>query len=195
MFLSKNLIIISALIACFVAGGMLGFYLGSKKSNISEVFSESKNNLPGKSFSSPNAEPSKTDLTAKEALVIAEPEAFLWSKDAYLAEISLFSEKFNPSGTSNGWKFIFYSAAKKMAYEIAIKDGESRGGKERISDKSMQTLKGNIIDSAILAKSFFALYSENTETISLKMYFDQGSKKFLWTIFFPKGSHTINAEI
>lgn len=188
MFSSKNIAILFSAILFLTVGIIIGYYLNNNKFCGADT-SNSWN------YPAANAPVAKMNITAKEALSIAKPAAFLWTEDAYLAEIDLISGKFNADGTGNGWKVIFYSEKKNKTYEIIIKDGESRGGQERISDNPMQTLKGEMADSAALAKSFYGDYSADTEIIGLKMYYDGGSKKFLWTIFFPKGSHTINAEI
>lgn len=137
----------------------------------------------------------KTEIGAKEAFNVVLGEARGWAEDSYLSEINLASKKFSAGGVSGGWKITFYSKKKNKFYDIAIKDGESRGGEERLAEKAAQTLKGEMVDSSVLAKSFFAAYPADAEIISLKMYYDTASKKFLWTIFFPKGSHTIDAEI
>jgi hypothetical protein len=135
------------------------------------------------------------NLTAKEAYNIALGDSRLWPEDTYLSGIEISSKKFDGEGKSNGWKIMFYSKLKNKTYEVTIKDGESRGTIEKEASGSFQTLKGEMIDSTILAKSFYALYPSDTDIISLRMYYDESNKKFSWTIFFSKGSHTIDAEI
>lgn len=138
---------------------------------------------------------SNVNITAKQAYDIALSESRLWPEDAYLTEIELNSKKFDEKGLSSGWNVVFYSKLKNKIFEVMIKDGESRGTIGRDSTMPLQTLKGEMVDSAALAKSFFASYPPDTEIISMKMYYDKASKKFLWTVFFPKGSHTIDAEM
>lgn len=188
MLSSKNVAILFSAILFLAVGIIIGYYSNNNK--FCGAGSPNSANYPA--IGSPVA---KMNITAKEALSIAKPAVFLWAEDAYLAEIDLVSGKLKADGSGNGWKVIFYSEKKNKTYEIIIKDGESRGGQERIADSPMQTLKGEMADSAALAKSFYGAYPADTEIIGLKMYYDGGSKKFLWTIFFPKGSHTINAEI
>ncbi len=191
MFLNKNIFAFFLAILFLAIGIIIGYYSNDNKfCGANAPVKYSAGNAPIIS-----AKPIKANLAAREALEIAKPIAFSWAEDAYLAEINLASGKFNAEGAGNGWKLIFYSAKKKKTYEITIKDGESRGGQERTADNPRQTLKGEMIDSSALAKSFFGLYPADTEIINLKMYYDAGSKKFLWTIFFSKGSHTIDAEM
>jgi len=191
MFSNKNLFIALSLILFLIIGAVAGYFMGI-------------NNAPSVKpiiINNPIVDNStklkilKTEITAKEAYDIALSESRLWPEDAYLSGIELISKKFNEKGFSNGWKTMFYSKSKNKTYEVTIKDGESRGTIEKEALSPLQTLKGEMIDSAMLAKSFYGLYPADTEIISLKMYYDAGSKKFLWTIFFPKGSHTIDAEI
>lgn len=188
MLSSKNISILFSAILFLAVGIIIGYFLNNNQFC-------GVNTTNGTNYSAVSAPVIKMNIAAKEALAIAEPIASLWAEDAYLAEIDLVSGKFNANGSSNGWKIVFYSGKKNKTYEIIIKDGESRGGQERIADNRMQTLKGEMIDSAALARSFYGAYPADTEIIDLKMYYDPGSKKFLWTIFFPKGSHTIDAEI
>ncbi|MFA6096809.1 MAG: hypothetical protein WC788_04240 [Candidatus Paceibacterota bacterium] len=185
-----------AIILAFLTGLALGYTLkpgplsGTKTINLqNDVPSEKNDNKLIE------RETVQADLTAKEALRLADQDALAWSEDSYLSEITLFSKKFTAEGKSNGWKFVFYSQAKNMLYEIVVKDGESRGGEEKESVKALQTLKGEFVDSTLVAKTFFSTYPENPEITSLSMHYDAGAKKFIWTIFFPKGSHTVNAEI
>ncbi|MBU4338344.1 hypothetical protein KKB43_06250 [Patescibacteria group bacterium] len=191
MFSNKNLFIALSLILFLIIGAVAGYFMGI-------------NNAPSVKpiiINNPIVDNStklktlKTEIIAKEAYDIALSESRLWPEDAYLSGIELISKKFNEKGFSNGWKTMFYSKSKNKTYEVTIKDGESRGTIEKEALSPLQTLKGEMIDSAMLAKSFYGLYPADTEIISLKMYYDAGSKKFLWTIFFPKGSHTIDAEI
>lgn len=195
MITHKNSAFYLSFIAILALGLIAGYSLGNIKSSVTKtIYVNSPLNSCTSTFPA-NNNVIKTDLTAKEAFVQASSEAILWAKDAYISEINLSSQNFNSDGASNGWKITFYSKEKKRIYEILIKDGESRGGEEKDAAKSIQTLKGEMTDSAILAKSFFGLYPSGTEIISLKMYYDTSAKKFLWTVFFPKGSHTIDAEI
>lgn len=193
----KNTIFYLILLLMLIIGLAGGYLLGISSSDTKTVFVERclENDSSNKNENSTDINNGEIDLTAKEAIEIAIIEARSWSADAYLSEIVLSSKNFNINGLSNGWKTVFYSEEKNKVYEILIKDGESRGGKEREVEDSLQTLKGELVDSSILAKSFFSLYAENTEIISLKMYYDSNAQKFLWTIFYPKGSHTIDAEL
>lgn len=191
---SKNLTIFLALILFLASGLGVGYYLGVSQAPKAVSTGVDSGNKIGVTAA---REKIKTDLTANEAYKIAFQEAGQWSADAYLSSITLESKKFDVKGISNGWDFIFYSKTKNKAYEILIKDGESREGEEKSTEdkKAPQTLKGDMVDSSILAKSFFGSYPADTEIISLKMYYDVGAKKFIWTIFFPRGSHTVDAEI
>lgn len=191
MFSDKKTIIFLAIISSLVVGLIAGYSVGvSKVPELQEIVF----NNPTTGANS-NIKAVKTDLTAKEAYNVAMKDSRFWPEDTHLAEIDLFSKKFDEKGFSNGWKVIFYSKSKNRAYEVTIKDGESRGTIEKDAAQALQTLKGEMIDSPSIAKVFFGLYPAGTEIISLKMYYDAGSKKFNWTIFFPKGSHTIDAEI
>lgn len=191
---SKNLAIILALILFLAAGLGVGYYLGVAQAPKSVSSGIESGNKTGNIFA---REKIKTDLTANEAYKIAFQEAVQWSADTYLSGITLESKKFDIKGLSNGWSIVFYSKTKNKSYEILIKDGESRGGEEHaIADKKApQTLKGEMIDSSVLAKSFFGSYPADTDIFSLKMYYSESAKKFIWTIFFPKGSYTVDAEI
>lgn len=188
---SKNSAVIFSSILFLVAGLSIGYLYGL--SQVTKPSSVIINN-PGLS-NSVKSKIIKTELTAKEARQVALADMRNLPDDAFLSGIELASKKFSESGSSSGWKFIFYSKTKNKTYEVLIKDGESRGAIEKDAAIPIQTLKGEMVDSSVLAKSFFGSYSADTEIISLKMYYDTGSKKFLWTIFFPKGSHTIDAEI
>ena len=182
------------LLISFIVGLSVGYLLGNNKHFTNRSIEINNFTDRGNDYPS-NKNKNKTDLTAKEAYDIAAPEAKLWSDDAYLAEIHLASKKFEAGGFSNGWKTVFYSEKKNKLYEITIKDGESRGGKEKDAMKSIQTLKGEFLDSSKTAESFFFSHPADTEVIALKMYYNDNAKKFLWTLFFPGGSHTIDAEL
>ena len=193
----KNIIFYLTLLLTLVIGLTSGYFLGINLSDTKTVFVDRclENNNSNESGGSASISAGKINLTAKEAVEIAASEARSWSPDSYLSEIVLSSKSFGADGFSNGWKIIFYSEEKNKIYEILVKDGESRGGKEREVENSKQTLKGELINSPKLARSFFSLYAEDTEIINLKMYYDSNSQKFLWTIFYPEGSHTIDAEL
>jgi len=163
---------------------------GSKNANIGSNAPRQKNgDLPLQ------REYAQNFLSAEEAFALADQNALSWSKDSYISEISLFSKEFTGEGKSTGWKFVYYSKTKDKLYEVAVKDGESREGEEKEASKAPQTLKGPFVDSPIVAKTFFSNNPQNTEITSVRMYFDEGTKKFIWTISFPKGNHTIDAEI
>lgn len=189
---SKNLIIFISSVLFLIAGLGAGYYFGvstgSKKVDVG-------NNCLGKTAGGIERSEIKTELTAREAYDMALSESRVWPKDTYLSGIELNSKRFDTSGLSNGWKVAFYSKEKNKTYEVTIKDGESRGTIEKDAAAPLQTLKGEMVDSSSLAKVFFGLYPADTEIISLRMYYDEGNKKFIWTIFFPKGSHTTDAEI
>lgn len=188
---SKNSVMFLVIAFSLIVGLIIGYSVGiSSVPKLQEVvFNNSA--VSGKS----NIKAINANITAKEAFNIAISESRSWPEDAYLSEIELISKKFDEKGLSSGWKVMFYSKSKNKIYEVTIKDGESRGTIEKDAVAPLQTLKGKMIDSVILAKSFYGSYPADTEIISLKMYYDEGAKKFLWTIFFPKGSHTINAEM
>lgn len=188
---SKNSTVLIILISVLFIGLIVGYSVGIKSVPALKevVFNNSAAGQRG------NIKEVKTKITAKEAYDIALNDSRFWPEDTYLSSIELNSKKIDEKGLSNGWKIMFYSKLKNKTYEVTIKDGESRGTIEKDAVASLQTLKGEMIDSAMLAKSFYGLYPADTEIISLKMYYDVGSKKFLWTIFFSKGSHTIDAEI
>ena len=185
-----------AIILAFLAGLALGYMLkpgplsGTKTINLQNN-APSENN-EGKVIERENIQ---ADLTAKEALRLADQDALAWSEDSYLSEVTLFSKKFTAEGKSNGWKFVFYSEVKNMLYEVVVKDGESRGGEEKETAKALQTLKGELTDSSVLANVFFQGNPLETEIFSLKMSYDTQSKKFMWIIFSSKGSHSMDAEI
>lgn len=189
---NKNSIIFLIFVSSsLVLGLIIGYLIGiGRLSNSQEtIFNSLTLNNTGKT------KVENSNVTAKEAYNIALGESHLWPEDARLSEIELISKKFDEKGFSGGWKITFYSKLKKKIFEVTVKDGESRGTIEKDDAGPVQTLKGEMIDSSVLAKSFFGSYSADTEIISLKMYYDFGVKKFLWTIFFPKGSHTIDAEM
>lgn len=190
MFSNKNFILFFSSFLLLIIGLAFGYFFGL--SQVLDLNPAAIDNPQGD-----RAKPKivKTKLTAKEAYDAASLESRSLPEDAYLSGIELASKKLDEKGFSNGWKITFYSKSKNKTYEATIKDGESRGTTEKDATAPIQTLKGEIIDSSALAKSFFGAYPADTEIISLKMYYDVGSKKFLWTIFFPKGSHTIDAEI
>ncbi len=192
----KNSTMYLSLIAILAAGLILGFFLGDARSPIAKTvyLNNPKSDCAGANLSFTNDRTVKADISANDAVTLASPEAILWAEDAYLSGIELSSRNFNAEGAGSGWKITFYSNEKKATYEILIKDGESRGGEEKDAPKAIQTLKGKLTDSTVLARSFFSSYPADTEIISLKMYYDGNAKKFLWTIFFPSGSHTIDAE-
>lgn len=180
-----------AVLFSLAIGLIIGYSLGVKKiPHLQEIV-----------FSNPAADtnkpkPENINLSAKEAYDLAWKESRLWPDDTQLTSIELISKNFSNNGLSNGWKVTFYSKLKEKSFEVTIRDGESRGTIEKDSSVVAQTLKGDFIDSSVLAKSFFGAYPDSkNDIISLKMYYDAGSKKFLWTIFFPKGSHTIDAEM
>lgn len=192
---NKKALGIAIAIALFV-GIVIGYMAGSSST------STSKNvDIRDGSIATKNNDPSlqrenvQNLLSAEEAFALADQNALSWSKDAFVSEISLFSKEFTNEGKANGWKFVYYSKTKNKLYEVVIKDGESRGGEEKEAAKAPQTLKGQFVDSPIVAKTFFLNNPKNTEITSLRMYFDEGTKKFIWTIFFPRGNHTIDAEI
>lgn len=192
---NKKTLGIAITIALF-AGIVIGYMAGSSST------SPSKNaDTRDGSITTKNNDPSlqrenvQNLLSAEEAFTLADQNALSWSKDAYISEISLFSKEFTNEGKANGWKFVYYSKTKNKLYEVVIKDGESRGGEEKETAKAPQTLKGKFVDSPIVAKTFFSNNPKNSEITSLKMYFDEGTKKFIWTIFFPRGNHTIDAEM
>lgn len=174
-----------------IAGAAIGYFIGLRQT--ADFKPTGINNQGSNNFV--RLKNIKTDLTAKEALDVALSDSRAWPEDIYLSGIELNSKKFDEKGLSSGWKVMFYSKSKNKTYEVTIKDGESRGTIEKDAVTPLQTLKGEMIDSSSLAKVFFGSYPADTEIISLRMYYDESNKKFIWTIFFPKGSHTIDAEI
>lgn len=195
MTLTKNAKFLLVALLIFAAGVFIGYGFSGNKVTDSKKISINDNNEANNNSPGININKAKTSLTAKEALDIAYPEARTWSEDSYLSEIELASKQFDSGGFSSGWKIVFYSKTKNGLYEILIKDGESRGGKERAAVKSAQTFKGSLADSSKLAESFYSSHPENPNIISLIMYYDKGSRKFMWTVFFSGGSHSIDAEM
>lgn len=191
----KKTTFLSSLLAALIIGIVSGYVIAGVKPPVTKIQYLNSNDADVISNTTAKRKVENVNLTAKEAVDISYSEALLWAQDASLSKITLESKTFNPQGQSNGWKIIYYSKEKGSSYEIIIKDGESRGGEEKEVSKPLQTLKGEVIDSLKLAESFYASYPETTEIINLKMYFDNGSKKFIWTIFFTGGSHTIDAEL
>jgi len=191
----KKTTFLLSLLMVLIIGLVLGYFIASTKPVVTKTLyldndtTETDSNLTIKR----NIE--NVNLTANEAVDISYSEALSWAKDASLYEITLESKIFNSKGQTNAWKINYYSKEKMASYEIVIKDGESRGGQEKEISKQLQTLKGEMIDSSKLAESFYSSYKENNEVISLKMYYSENDKKFIWTIFFTGGSHTIKAEI
>jgi hypothetical protein len=191
MFSDKKTIVFLAIISSLVIGLIVGYSVGvSKVPELQEIVFDN----PATGGNS-NIKTVKTDITAKEAYTVALNESRLWPNDTYLSEINLISKKFDEKGLSNGWKVMFYSKSEKKIFEVTIKDGESRGTIVRDASSPVQTLKGELTDSPSLAKIFFSDHPADTEIISLRMYYDESMKKFIWTIFFPKGSQTIDAEL
>lgn len=191
MFLDNKSIAFLILAVSLSAGLIAGYSIGVSRLPVSQgiVCNNSLLNNTGK------IKAANINITAKEAYNIALGDSRAWPEDIYLSGIELNSKKFDEKGLSNGWKIMFYSKSKNKTYEVTIKDGESRGTIEKDAAAPLQTLKGEMIDSSSLAKVFFGSYPADTEIISLRMYYDESNKKFIWTIFFPKGSHTIDAEI
>lgn len=187
---SRNFITFIFILSSLVVGLIIGYSVGIKNIPKSQeiIFYNSAIGNLGKTKTI------ITNITAKDAYNIALNESRLWPLDVYLFGIELISEKFDEKGLSSGWKVMFYSKSKNKIYEVVIKDGESRGTMEKNASAPLQTLKGQMIDSEILAKSFFGLYPADTKIISLKMHYDESSKKFLWIILFPNGNYTIDAE-
>jgi hypothetical protein len=183
------------LLTTLIIGIILGYIIAGAKPPVTKTQYVDK---PGADIASNITAKRKIEnanLTANEAVNISYSDATAWSENASLSEITLESKIFNSQGQSNSWKITYYSKEKKSSYEILIKDGESRGGQEKETSNPLQTMKGEMIDSSKLAESFYASYPENSEIISLKMYYSENDKKFVWTIFFAGGSHTIKAEI
>jgi len=196
MITIKKTVFLSSLLTLLVVGFLSGYFLGNKKLPVTKTLyvnnPSNSNELENITMKITSEE---TGTTAKEALDLANPEAFLWADDAHLSEINLASKEFDSMGFSSGWKIIFYSEKNNKFYEILIKDGESRGGKEKDSTGNVQTLKGEMIDSVKMAESFFSAHTDEKDIISLKMYYSDNAKKFIWTIFYSGGSHTIDAEL
>jgi len=192
---NKNVLSI-AFVFVFSAGLAIGYVIGSNALPVSNNAYVKNNDFASKKpVESAKRNIVQNDLSAKDALQLADQEALAWANDSYISEISLYSKNLSKEGKANGWQFVFYSKARNKLFEIIIKDGESRGGKEKETSSEPRTLKGELIDSTLLAKAFFDTYPADTEIISLKMYYEPDAKKFLWTIYFPQGNHTIDAEI
>lgn len=193
---NKNLSAL-AIVFAFLGGLALGYVLRTESIPVSKPLNLQNDETAAKKNSGGSIEREKaqTDLTANEALRLADQDALSWSKDSFISEISLFSKKFTAEGRSNGWKLVYYSKTKDKLYEVVIKDGESRGGEEKEVEKAPKTLKGELADSSLLAKTFFMNYPEDSEITGLKMYYDTGAKKFMWIIIFDKGSYALDAEI
>lgn len=184
-----------SLSGALIIGIVLGYVIAGNKPSATKIQYVNNSNTDTASNTAAERNIENTNLTADEAADVSYSEALAWAKDASLSEIALESKIFNPQGKANSWKIIYYSKEKSASYEIIIKDGESRGGQEKEIPKPLQTLKGEMIDSSKLAESFYASYPKDSGIISLKMYYSENGKKFIWTIFFAGGSHTINAEI
>ena len=194
MISTKNAKFLLIIFLAFIAGTFVGYTFSNNKIIDSKKININTNNKINNSI---NINSARTNLSAKEVLGIAYLEARTWSEDSYLSKIELASKQFDVNGLSNGWKIVFYSKTKNKLYEILIKDGESRTGEEKsLNDKSStQTLKGEMIDSSKIAELFYSSRPEGSDIISLTMYYDEGSKKFIWRIFFSGGSRSIDAEI
>jgi len=191
----NKVFILLSLVFTLLLGILIGYFLRGNKYFYTEP-KQSVNQSANQPSRTANSTTATRELTAKEAFNVASPEAKLWAGDAYLYQIELASKKFDSEGKSNGWKISFYSKTKDKIYNILVKDGESRGGSETeaADRKNLRTLKGEMIDSPVLAKAFDTNHPEEMEIISLKMYYEASSQKFSWTVFFPKGSQTIDAE-
>ena len=184
-----------SLSAALMIGIVLGYIITGTKPPVTKIQYLNNTDADITSNAAIKRKVENVNLTAKEALNLANIEALLWADDARLSEINLAAKEFNVEGLSNGWKVIFYSESNNKFYEILIKDGESRGGKEKDSMKNIQTLKGEMVDSVEMAKSFFSSHTDEKDIISLRMYYSDSAKKFIWTIFYSGGSHTIDAEL
>lgn len=184
-----------SLLGALIIGIVFGYVAAGSKPPATKIQYVNNSNADSASNTAAKRTVENIQLTAKEAVDISYSEALAWAKDASLSEIALESKNLSSLGQANSWKIIYYSKEKGASYEILIKDGESRGGQEKEASKPLQTLKGEMIDSLKLAESFYASYSKDSKIISLKMYYSENGKKFVWTIFFIGGSHTINAEI
>jgi hypothetical protein len=178
-----------------IIGMFLGYIIASSNSPAAKIQYINKPAAETASSTTTKRTVENINLTANEAVDVSFFEAISWAEDASLSEIDMESKIFSSQGQANSWKIIYYSKEKNASYEIIIKDGESRGGQEKEVTNPLQTLKGEMIDSSKLAKSFYTLYPQDSEIINIKMYYSENDKKFVWTIFFVGGSHTIKAEI
>lgn len=185
-----------AIILAFLSGLALGYTLGSKSMPIPKTINLQNNNSNSQNSIKPiERDMVRSDLTANEAMEFADRDALAWANDSYISEISLFSKDFAPDGKSNGWKFTYYSKSKEKLFEVVVKDGESRGGEEKASEIAHQTIKSGLIDSPVLAKTFFSSNAADTQVTSLVMRYEPSEKIFMWFIFSEKGSYTMDAEI
>lgn len=192
--IKKTNFLLSLLVALMI-GIVLGYIIAGAKPPVTKIQYLNNTDADIASNATIKRKVENINLTAKEALNLANTEALLWADDARLSEINLVSKEFNIEGLSSGWEVIFYSDENNKFYEVLIKDGESRGGKEKDSMKNIQTLKGEMVDSIEVAKSFFSSHTGKEDIISLRMYYSDSAKKFIWTIFYSGGSHTIDAEL
>ncbi|MBW6441174.1 hypothetical protein K0B03_04075 [Patescibacteria group bacterium] len=186
---------IFSLLIILLIGLILGYIIASTKSAVIKTVYLNNNETKTNTNQNLTRKIEKNNLTANQAVDVSNSDALLWAEDATLAGILLESETFDSEGKSNGWTINYYSKSKGMSYFVTVKNGESRGGEEKTVATPLQTLKGEMIDSSKLAESFYSSYPQDSEIISLKMYYSEGAKKFRWTLFFTGGSHTINAEI
>jgi hypothetical protein len=186
---------ILSLVLVLIIGVLLGYIIAGAKPPVINTQYINKPNNDTALGAIIKREVENINLTANKAVDVSYSEAIVWAQDASLSGIILESKIFNSQGQANGWKIIYYSKEKDLSYEIIIKDGESRGGEEKKVASPLQTLKGEMIDSSKLAESFYASYPQDSEIINLKMYYSKNDKKFIWTIFFTGGSHTIKAEM
>ena len=192
----KKIVLLSSLLIVLITGFVLGYLLGNTKLPITKtLYVDNLSNNNGSENTISEITSKEIKITAKEAFSLASAEAFLWADDANLSKIDLVSKEFDIEGLSNGWKVIFYSEKNKKFYEVLIKDGESRGGEEKDSENNTQTLKGEMVDSVKMAESFFSSHTSEEDIVNLKMYYSAGAKKFIWTMFYSGGSHTIDAEL
>ena len=189
----KKTTFLLSLLMILIIGLVLGYFIASTKPVVTKILYLDNDTTETNSNVTIKRNIENVNLTANEAVDISYSEALTWSDDIFLVGITLTPKIFNLQGQSNGWKIKYYSIEKDLTYEMLIKDGESRGGEEKVS-KPLQTLKGELVDSTTLAQSFFSSYPEDSKINNLKMYYDENAKKFIWTIFFTGGSHTIDAE-
>ena len=189
----KKTTFLLSLLMILIIGLVLGYFIASTKPVVTKILYLDNDTTETNSNVTIKRNIENVNLTANEAVDISYSEALTWSDDIFLVGITLTPKIFNLQGQSNGWKIKYYSIEKDLTYEMLIKDGESRGGEEKVS-KPLQTLKGELVDSTTLAQSFFSSYPEDSKINNLKMYYDENAKKFIWTIFFTGGSHTIDSE-